>query len=319
MPDGPGGKRPRRHPRPDQRSLRAPRQRRRRAPQLADLFRQLRLAPLLSTGADRPFQRRRPQGAVGLSDGRRHHRDHARRRGRYPVRYRASEHRERPGRALRPPDLDLVPGDGTGRAQHRLSGREPRGRGTRLHRVRGHAERAPGCPRRALGRRALGCRSRRQRHRVLAHPGPAGGQGQGDRGRVRGGGRRAGLPRRLRRRDGRAGVAHLHHPRARRARKRNLGRQQLGDRGRVHLAYRLLRSRTRPALLAHRQPGARLERRRPPRRQPVHGLPARPRSRHRRDDLVLPVHALTTPTTGTPTRSRCCWTPNGRANRASWW
>ncbi len=70
----------------------------------------------------------------------------------------------------------------------------------------------------------------------------------------------------------------------------DLGRRQLEDRRRGHLAHRLLRPGSQPALLGNRQPRTRLERRRSARRQSLHLLDPRHRSRLRRVALVLPVH-----------------------------
>ena len=209
---------------------------------------------------------------------------------------------------------------GPGRAQHRLPAREPGGRGARLHGVRGNAGRAPGRPRRTLGAPCAG--TSRWATTRSASPSPLAPLTVKDKVIVGVSGAEAGVRGYIDAYDAETGELAWRTytiPAPGEPGSETWGRQQLGDRGRVHLAHRLLRSRTRPALLAHRQPGARLERRRPPRRQPVHGLPARPRSRHRGNDLVLPVHAPRHPRLGTPTRSRCCWTPNGRASRASWW
>ena len=72
---------------------------------------------------------------------------------------------------------------------------------------------------------------------------------------------------------------------------RNLGRRELEDRLGHHLGDRRLRSRNQYGLLGHRQSRARLERRRAQGRQPLLGLPDRARSRYRRQEMALPVHA----------------------------
>jgi alcohol dehydrogenase (cytochrome c) len=92
--------------------------------------------------------------------------------------------------------------------------------------------------------------------------------------------------------SGQAPVAHLHDPGAGRARLRHLGQgQRLADGRRFHMADRVLRSGSQAAVLDHRQSRAGLERRQPSRRQPLHRRRARARSRHRQDEVALPVHA----------------------------
>ena len=102
------------------------------------------------------------------------------------------------------------------------------------------------------------------------HPGAAGRQGQGHR---RHRGRRVRHPRvhrRLRRRDRQGSLAVQHDSRAGRARQRDMGRRLVEDRRRLDVGDRLLRSRSEPHVLGHRQSRARLERRHRGRRQPLH-------------------------------------------------
>ena len=90
--------------------------------------------------------------------------------------------------------------------------------------------------------------------------------------------RRARPPRRVRHRHRRAPVALLHGPEARRARLRDLARRRrgVGAGRRELLGHRHLRPGDEPAVRGHRQPGARLRRRGPRGRQPLH------RQHHRR-------------------------------------
>ena len=70
--------------------------------------------------------------------------------------------------------------------------------------------------------------------------------------------RRARLHRRLRRRDRQAALAQVHHSGQGREGQRHLaaGQQRLGSGRRLGLDHRLVRSRARPDVLGHRQPGA---------------------------------------------------------------
>ena len=81
-------------------------------------------------------------------------------------------------------------------------------------------------------------------------------------------------------------------PEARRARLRDLARRRrgVGAGRRQLLAHRHLRPGDEPAVRGHRQPGARLRRRGPRGRQPLHRQHRRGRRRRRPDPLALPVH-----------------------------
>ena len=80
-------------------------------------------------------------------------------------------------------------------------------------------------------------------------------------------------------------------PAPRRAGVGNVERARHRARLRRHVAHRHLRSRSAPALLAHRQSLPRLQRRRAQGRQPLHRVGARARSRDRQAEMALPVHA----------------------------
>ena len=80
-------------------------------------------------------------------------------------------------------------------------------------------------------------------------------------------------------------------PGQRRAGQRDLGRRELENRLGHDLGDRRLRSGEQYGLLGHRESGAGLERRRAQGRQPVLGLPDRAGSRHRREEVALPIHA----------------------------
>ena len=145
--------------------------------------------------------------------------------------------------------------------------RDPLGRrGRRVHRARG----AGALPDRAARGRREGAGAERRRRR-----------------------RHAGLGGGARRRHRRGALALVHGPGARATRQRDLeGRpQRVEDRRGRRLADRLLRPGEQPLHLRHRQPLPHLRRGVPPRRQPVHQLRRRPRRRHRRTALALPVHA----------------------------
>ncbi len=118
-------------------------------------------------------------------------------------------------------------------------------------------------------------------------------QGQDHRRRRRRGRGRARLDRRARRRDRQDAVAPLHGAGARRARQRDLEgqEQRLADRRRRGVGDRDLRSRDQPDDLGHRQPGADVRPDLSAGRQPLHQQRDLLGSRHRQDELVLPVHA----------------------------
>ena len=156
-----------------------------------------------------------------------------------------------------------------------------------------HPGRPPDRDRQGDRRGRLGAQGRRPGDRRGHHGGAAGGQGPGDHRRL---GRRVRHPR-LDRRDRsehrQGGLAPPHHPGPGRARPRHLGRRarRLEDRRRLDLGHRLLRSRAGPDHLGRRQSRARLGRRIPAGRQSLHQQRDRARSGHRRDQVVLPVHA----------------------------
>ena len=109
-----------------------------------------------------------------------------------------------------------------------------------------------------------------------------------DRGRRRG---RARIRRSLRPGDRQGALALLDHSPARRAGLGNLEGEDHRASRRRHLDDRQLRPATGPALLAHRQPRLRHERRRAARRQPVHLLRGGARRQDRQAPMALPVHA----------------------------
>ena len=114
------------------------------------------------------------------------------------------------------------------------------------------------------------------------------------------------LHRRLGSADRQASVAHLHHPRARRARRRDLAGRHLEAWRRLDLDHRLVRSGA-----AHRSTGASAM---PgpwnadgaPGRQPLHLLGAGARSQDREDQVALPVLAERSVSTTTASR-KWCW------------
>ena len=116
------------------------------------------------------------------------------------------------------------------------------------------------------------------------------GQGRGDRRHRRRRIRRARLHQGLRRQDRRAALADLHDPGPRRARQRHLAGRHLAARRRRHLAAGRLRRRDRYPVLGHRQPRP-LELGPAQGRQSLELIAARPRSRHRQDQVGLSVHA----------------------------
>ena len=103
--------------------------------------------------------------------------------------------------------------------------------------------------------------------------------------------RRARIPRCLQGLHRRARLALLDDSRAGRAGVGNVGRTRHRARLRRDLAHRHVRSRSAPALLAHRQSLSRLQRRRAQRRQSLHRVRARARSGYGQAEMVLPVHA----------------------------
>ena len=263
----------------------------RRAAQLADVLGRLRQQAVQPSGPDSRGQRREPGAEVGLPDpDHRPRGDHAARRRRRDVHHRGAEQRGGRGRRHRRPLLALRP-----RAARRpaavLRTQQPRRRHPRPDAVHEHAGRPPGGDRRRQRQPRLG-RGGRRLPRGLQQDGRAAhrqGQG-GDRHRRRRV-RHPRLPRLVRRRVGRPGVAHLHHSGSRPSAQPDVGRRLVAHRRVAHLDHRLVRPRAQPRLLGHRQPRARLQRRDAPRRQPVLRLGARAGRRHRRAVLVLPVHA----------------------------
>ena len=130
-------------------------------------------------------------------------------------------------------------------------------------------------------------------------------------------GRRARISRRLSRVDRRARLALVLDSEARRKRLGDLDRPGARAWLRRDVDARLVRSAARPDLLGDRQSVSRHRGRRAHRRQPLHVERRRARRKDRRDEVVLPVHARTTPTTGMRC-SRCCSSTRcGRASRAS--
>src|SRR5215510_3386996 len=103
----------------------------------------------------------------------------------------------------------------------------------------------------------------------------------------------AGGDRGARRRDRQADLAQIHSAGARRARQRDLERQEqrLAGRRRRHVDHRFLRHRDQPGDLGDGQSGADVRPDLPPRRQPLHQQHDLVESRHRAHELVFPVHA----------------------------
>ena len=248
---------------------------------------------------DHSRERRPPAPRVDLPDQRlRTGGGHSDRRGRRHVRRRAAEHDRRARRPHRPASLAARPRRSRRDAQHRLPAREPRrGRPRRLGVLR-DPRRLRGRARPHDRRRPLAGSDGGQQARLRDHRGPSRGGRQGDRRHERRRGRRARVPRRLRRGDRRARLALVLGPRRGRAGQRHLGRRQLEDRRRRHVADRRLRSGPRPPLLGYREPRPRLERRLSARRQPLHRLARGARREHRRAPLALPVHAPRRPRLG---------------------
>ncbi len=159
-----------------------------------------------------------------------------------------------------------------------------------------HHRRRPGAAdhRHRQGHRQGGVGHHLHRHpRRDVHGGAARHQGQDHHRRRQWRPGRARLDRGGRCQDRQAAVAPVHHPGAGRARQRDLeGQQQcLADRRRRGVGDRDLRSRHQPDPLGHRQSGADVRSDLPPRRQPLHQQRDLLRSRHRQDELVLPVHS----------------------------
>ena len=99
-----------------------------------------------------------------------------------------------------------------------------------------------------------------------------------------------GFHRRVRCGNGKGGVAVQHRAAAGRTRPRHVGRR-LGARRRIDLGDRIVRSGNEPHVLGRRKSRARLQRREPPRRQPLQLLGRRARRRYRKAEVALPVHA----------------------------
>ncbi len=72
---------------------------------------------------------------------------------------------------------------------------------------------------------------------------------------------------------------------------RHVGRRFVEAGRRAVVGHRLVRSRSQPDVLGHRQPGAGLERRQTRRRQPLYRVRRGARRRHGRDQVAFPVHA----------------------------
>lgn len=125
-------------------------------------------------------------------------------------------------------------------------------RGQGLH---GHPGQPRGRAERADRRCGLERAAQRARRGLCDDPGPAGGQGQGDRRRVRRRVRRARLHRGAGRQDRQAGVEAAHHPAAGRAGRRHLAEGRGRDRRRRGLADRQLRRRHRHPVLGVGNPG----------------------------------------------------------------
>ena len=173
-----------------------------------------------------------------------------------------------------------------------LREREPWGRRGPGEGLLRHGERPRARARRHHRQAGLGQDLRRRAGRGERHGRAAGREEHGHRRELRRGVRGARPPGRVRHRDRRAPVALLHGPEARGARLRDLARRRrgLGAWWRELLDHRHLRPGDEPAVRGHRQPGARLRRRRPRGRQPLHRQHHRRRRRRRPDPLALPVH-----------------------------
>jgi hypothetical protein len=141
----------------------------------------------------------------------------------------------------------------------------------------------------------------------------------GDRRNHRGRSGHARFPRRIRSIDRQGSVALLDRPEGRRPGFGDMAGQRHRARRRAHLDHRHLRSAARHALLADRQSGEGIQRRRSQRRRPLYRLPAGPRSEDRQAEMVLPVHAARHCSTGMPRKFPYWWTPIFRASRASWY
>ena len=130
---------------------------------------------------------------------------------------------------------------------------------------------------------------------------------------------RARVRRRVRSGHRQGGVAVLDRAAPRRARLGDVEGQRHRTSGRRHVDDRHLRCRARHALLAGRQSGPGLHRRRSARRQPLHRFDrrARPQDRHAASGTSS-SRRTTSGTTTRRSRSRW-WTRPGRASRASCW
>ena len=205
---------------------------------------------------DHPGQRGTTGPGVGVR-GRRSEpgsRSHAAaaRRGDLPLSGRIARLCDR--RAHRRQEVGLRPRDrlrrGTGLL---LRIHQPRRGALRRAGVRRHHGRPADRARQGHRRASLGGRGRRLGARLQHHRRAAGGERIGahrnGRGRIRGPRVREGL----RRRDRRAPLDDLHHPRTRRTRQRNLAGRHLEKRRRPDLDHRRLRPGTEPRLLEHRE------------------------------------------------------------------
>ena len=186
-----------------------------------------------------------------------------------------------------------------------LRRRQPRLRRLGRSALHGDARRPPRLPRPQHRRGGLGHpdhrhRRRRQGGRRHLQDGlqrdrrPAGDQGEGHHRHQRRRVRHPRLHRRLRRQDRQAALAVLHRPQRRRqggTRPQgpgHLGGQLLAHRRRLGLGHRHLRPRAQHPLLGRRQPLARLQRRGPQGRQPLHLLDPGPQPGRRHLQVALP-------------------------------
>ena len=154
-----------------------------------------------------------------------------------------------------------------------------------LHRDVGRARRRARCE---DGRRRLE-QGRRELQQRLLHDDCAVGRARPHHGRRLGRrARHSRLRRRARREHRRAGLEDLHGAGARRARQRHLARRLVAHRRRAGLGHGQLRSEARAHVLGHGQSRA-VDRRRAPRRQPLHELRRRARRRDGRVEGLSPV------------------------------
>ena len=141
------------------------------------------------------------------------------------------------------------------------------------------------------GRPLWNVRRRRPEARLLDDDGAAGGEGQGAGRHRRRRVRHPRLHRGVRREDRQGSLALLHHSRSRRAGARDLEGRRLEDRRWIDLADAVVRPGAESHLLGRRQSRPGLESGSAARRQPVYRFGGRPRRRHRRVEVALPVHA----------------------------